>query len=242
MSRLAFISDIHSNLPALEAVVQDIASRNVESIYCLGDIIGYHSFPGQVIDLLKKHNVVSIKGNHDEMITGGHFNRQKESDFVKWWNADALNAEDHTYLLELPGTLFFEQDGIGFELSHGSPADINEYLYFDSEEADKALDSTAADILLCAHTHIPGAQQKGDTLLLNPGSVGKPKIGRPNATYLIVDTAPANTQAQQFTVKDAALAVEFFEVTYEVDKIIDDLKAKGFPKKLMTALATGIVF
>lgn len=241
MSRLAFISDIHSNLPALEAVLEDIAERNVDTIYCLGDIIGYHSFPGQVIDLLKKYNVVSIKGNHDEMITGGHFNRQKESDFVKWWNADALSSDEQAYLAGLPETLFFEQDGLMFELSHGSPADINEYLYFESEAAGKALDTTAADILLCAHTHLPGAQQKSDTLLLNPGSIGKPKIGRPNATYLIVDTKAGKSEGQVFNLSKASAAVEFHEVAYKVDAIIADLKAKGFPEKLMTALATGIV-
>lgn len=227
MSKIAFISDIHSNIPALEATIEDIRSRGVDKIYCLGDIVGYHTFPNEVIDILKKEGVISIKGNHDKAITEKGFDRTKPGDFVLWWNYDELNSESKEYLINLPEVLEINIDGISIKMVHGSPESIEEYIREDSEEVHKYISSLKNDILLCGHTHLPYIYEREGKYLLNTGSVGKPKMGRPLSSYILLD------------VKNKKIEPEIITLPYDTERMACHLKENNFPQKYITAIETG---
>lgn len=228
MTQIAFISDIHSNLPALESTINCIKDKGITQIYCLGDIIGYHSFTNEVIDLLKDNSVVSIKGNHDETITDMSFNRDKESDFVLYWNYDALTKENLEYIKSLPGSLEIKVEGITLNLVHGSPESITEYIREDSKTADKYIEAMSGDVLLCGHTHIPYIVEKDGKFLLNTGSVGKPKFGRPEASFIVL------------SINGESIKPEIISIPYDTKRMTDHLIQNKFPEKLINAIKTGL--
>ncbi|MGL1893825.1 MAG: metallophosphatase family protein [Spirochaetaceae bacterium] len=227
MKTVAFISDIHSNLPALKSTIKDIRDRGINTIYCLGDIIGYHSFTNEVIDLLQQEDVISIKGNHDIAITGEYFNRDNDGDFVLYWNFDALTSENREYLNNLPSTLEFIIEGITLKLVHGSPKSADQYIREESDEADLYLKEMKTDILICAHTHIPYIRSLKGKHLLNTGSIGKPKFGKPLCSYLLLNIDGNNINPEIITL------------SYPVKVMTEHLKKNKFPEKLITALETG---
>lgn len=227
MKKIAFISDIHSNIPALEETLRDIKSKGVQDIYCLGDIIGYHSYPNQVIKLLKEEGVVSIKGNHDLAITEEIFNRDNDAHFVLWWNFDNLSLENRDYLKQLPETLEIQIEDITVKIVHGSPESIEEYIREGSEEIDKYLELMTTDVLICGHTHLPYIHEKDGKFLLNTGSVGKPKIGKPLASYILL------------TVDGDKISPEIIKLPYDTKTMIEHLKNNKFPDKYAMAIKTG---
>lgn len=227
MKKIAFISDIHSNIPALEETIIDIKKRGIEDIYCLGDIIGYHSFPNQVIKVLKDEGVISIKGNHDLAITEENFNRENESHFVLWWNYDNLTSENIEYLKQLPESLEINVEDITIKIVHGSPESIEEYIREGSKEIDKYFELMTTDVLICGHTHLPYIHEKDGKFLLNTGSVGKPKIGKPLSSYILLNVDGKN------------ISPEIIRLSYDTDTMIKHLKENGFPEKYAEAIKTG---
>lgn len=227
MKKLAFISDIHSNLPALQATISDVRNRGIDTIYCLGDIIGYHSFPNEVIDILRQERVVCIKGNHDEAIIEERFDRNREKDFVLYWNYDNLIEENKIYLKELPESIHFKIENVSISLVHGSPNSISEYIREHSDEASIYIDEMETDILLCAHTHLPYITKKNGRHLLNTGSVGKPKFGKPECSYIVL------------TIDEKNIIPEIITLPYPVEEIVYHLRVNNFPENLITALESG---
>lgn len=227
MKRFAFISDVHSNLPALKSALDDIKTRGVDRVYCLGDLIGYHCFPNEVIELLQAEDVVCLKGNHDEAITEEMFDRSNKGDFPLYWNFDALTEENALYLRHLPNSIEFHADDINIVLVHGSPESISEYIREDSHEMAKYFDYMKSDILVCAHTHLPYHRELDGKWLINTGSIGKPKIGRPEISYILL------------TVDGSDVVPEVITSPYPYREMIDALEEKKFPKKLIDAIESG---
>lgn len=228
MEKIAFISDIHSNLPALEATFEKIKSLGINKVYCLGDIIGYHTFTNEVINLLKDNKVISIKGNHDLSITEEAFNRSKDSDFVLYWNFDALTKDNLSYIKNLPETLDIKVEDVVIKLVHGSPNSITEYIREGSPEVDRYISEMTTDILMCGHTHLPYIAKRDGKFLLNTGSVGKPKFGKPEASFIII------------TVNGNIIEPEIVSVPYNIKKMTEHLSQNNFPDKLIRAIETGL--
>lgn len=227
MRKVAFISDIHSNLPALEATLEDIESRGITEIYCLGDIIGYHSYTNEVISLLRENNVKSIMGNHDKVITEESFDKEDHGNFVLTWNLEALTRENRSYLTDLPLSLNIDVEGYKVQIVHGSPESIDEYIREGSETADYYLDKMESDVLISGHTHLPYIMEKSGRYLLNTGSVGKPKFGKPECSYIVLTSLEGNIKPEIITLP------------YDVKTIIDHLRERNFPEKLISALESG---
>ncbi len=211
--RIGVVSDIHSNLTALHAVLDDMGE--VDGLWCLGDFVGYGPWPNECIELLRERDVKAIVGNHDLAAIGAistiDFNY--EAGQAAHWTADQLTAESRDYLLAL--TPMREVDGV--TLAHGSPREpVWEYVV----EAGVAVASLGAfDTQLClvGHSHIPslfaeeqdniaigymthGSRREltGKTIA-NPGSVGQPRDRDPRASYLIYDTEKALLQWRRVT-------------------------------------------
>ncbi len=166
MRRIALFSDIHGNLPALEAVLDDVDREGVEERYCLGDLVGYGPQPREVIDLIREEGVPTIKGNYDEGIgsrrgdCGCYYagDRQRSDGEASYeFTVARIDDERARWLLELPDELRLDEAGVRMLLAHGSPRKINEYLLPDRTERQlvRLADQAAADVVCVGHVHIP---------------------------------------------------------------------------------------
>src|SRR6187431_986633 len=134
--RLGIFSDIHANLPALEAVLADIAARHVDGVYCLGDLVGYAPFPNEVTERIRLEQIPTIMGNYDD---GVGFDRdecgcayreaeeRRRGDQSLAWTKAHVTPDNKAFLRTLAHEIRFEADGRRVLLVHGSPRKINEY-------------------------------------------------------------------------------------------------------------------
>lgn len=227
MSKIAFISDIHSNFPALKTVLDNLKSRNINQIYCLGDITGYHTMPNETIDLVQESNISCLLGNHDNDILNKKFKPEKNPDIFSWtWNE--LSDKNRDFLKNLPKTISIEIGSQKALLCHASPKSIEEYCYEGTTYSEDMINSINEDILICGHTHYPYIKKYGEKLLINTGSIGKPKIGRPNATWIEAE------------VINNSINWEIKELQYPFEVIAAHVEDHGFIK-YAEVLRTGIV-
>ena len=229
--RIAVISDIHGNLYALREVLEDIDNQNIDSIICLGDLVGYGPHPNEVIALIKRRNILCLKGNYDASVVDNDYTYIRDTDINSFslpWTVEELRTSNRYYLDNLPDNLSMNVCGKSIKFVHGSPRKINEYLSEDYSELDEIMNELKEDVLVCAHTHIPCAKKYGDKLLINVGSVGKPKIGRPNPTYAIIEIT-----------EDKEVKVQFRYLQYEYKRIMKDCIMLNFPSSITNSYETG---
>ena len=181
--RLAIISDIHGNLHALEAVLDDIKSQRVDRVYCLGDLVGYGAFPNEVTERIRSEQIPTIVGNYDD---GVGFDRdecgcaytnpidRELGDRSLAWTKARVTPENKAYLRGLAKEIRFEADTRRVLLVHGSPRRINEYLFEDRplSSFQRLAASSNADLIAFGHTHKPYVKDVGRVRFLNVGSIG----------------------------------------------------------------------
>jgi predicted phosphodiesterase len=241
--RCAILADIHANLAALTAVLDDIKRKGgVDELWCLGDIVGYGPEPTECIRLLKQYNPVCVVGNHDLGAAGkldlSYFN-PVAAEACQWTN-QKLNPVDIRYLGDLPKTV---QRG-DFLLVHGSPMEpILEYV-MSPNIAEKNFDFFSEQYCLVGHTHVPLAfkQEKtycssiplmpgiglvtaGHRMIINPGAVGQPRDKDPRASYGIYDS-----EGQMFRL---------YRVDYDIRATQDKMMQERLPITLVTRLEQG---
>lgn len=199
--RIAIISDIHANLPALKAVLEDISLFNPDQIYCLGDLTDAAPWHNEVIELIQERNIPSIMGNHDERIAFDHpihplqkhslAEQQARLAAIEYTKKDITPA-NKAFLSGLPASLKIEMDGIRILLVHGSPSSNEEYVYEDAEESriSQMFEEEQVDVIISGHTHLSylrylsGTTDQQPKLMINAGSVGRSKEKDRKATYL----------------------------------------------------------
>jgi putative phosphoesterase len=238
MNRIAIFSDIHANLPALQAVLADMDQRGLEQRYCLGDLVGYGTFPNEVIRLIKDRNIPTIMGNYDQGVgnssdecgcaykTAGEEALGKRS--IAWSNVHTTD-ENKAFLRSLAPQIPLQLGDLRVLLAHGSPRKINEYLYEDRPDAglERILDGANADVLVVGHTHKPYHRVlPSGRHVINEGSVGKPKDGDPRAAYVILEAEG----------KD--LKVEFVRGAYDIERVATAIEASEMPAEYATMLRT----
>jgi predicted phosphodiesterase len=222
----AVFSDIHGNLPALEAILADIEARAVARTICLGDLVGYGPSPNEVSLLVRDRAIPSLMGNYDQGIgfeTGDcgcvyKTDEQRAEGAVSLaWTQEAVSAEVKTYLRTLEDRFLLQTPGGELLAVHGSPRRINEYLFEDRPAS--AMERMAREYpypaILFGHTHLPYARRVGGTTFVNVGSAGRPKDGDWRACYAIVDPSRLLT-GEPF--------VEFVRVPYDYQALLSDLK------------------
>ncbi|GAB6168602.1 metallophosphoesterase family protein [Clostridium carnis] len=229
--RIAAISDIHGNIYALMKALEDIDNQKVDMIICLGDLTGYGPHPNEVIALIKRREIPCLKGNYDASVVDGDFTFIRNTSINSFslpWACEEVRASNKFYLSELPTSLDYNFEGSKIKFVHGSPNAINEYLFEDGVNTQEVMETTDCDILVCAHTHIPSFKKFGNKIFINVGSVGKPKIGRPNITYCLIDIN-----------ENSDIKVKFRELEYEFKRIVKDTKMLNFPTPLVNSYETG---
>ena len=240
--RIAIFSDVHSNLPALEAVLADIGAAGVDDRYVLGDLVGYAPWPNETLELLQREDIPIVMGNYDD---GTGYDRDEcgcaysnpteealgDQSFA-WTNAHTSDA-NKAYLRSLHPEIRFETDDQSFLLVHGSPRKINEYLFEDKPDStfERIAAGADADVIVCGHTHRPYTKQIGDTLFINVGSTGKPKDGDPRACWALIETSADSVNVEfrrvEYDVEAAAQAVLGSDLP---DEFAGQLReARGYP-------------
>ncbi len=233
-AKVALIADVHGNLPALEAVMEDAAERGAEVFINAGDSIGWGPFDNEVVQYLRDPSIFTVLGNYDQGILaarmGGGTPNQGGDGLKRKVAAHALhniNDASISFLLGLPEEVRFEMGGKRFLITHASPVSILEPV---TESTDPArLETLAkvadADVVVLGHTHRCMDLAVGETRFLNPGSVGRPVGGDPRASYVLLDTQ--------------SLLVEFVRVRYDLKEVADRIVAVGLPKKLAQMYLAG---
>lgn len=185
--KLGVIADIHSNLDALQAVLQ--AEVQVNAWLCAGDLVGYYLDCEEVCRKMQKINVHVIRGNHDAYVTGALIPAEENADLYRTTACrSALSFPSAEWLASLPIESTFVINGFTIILRHASPWDETTYIYPDSQELMGRLAIAKSEILILGHTHHPLIKDIGQGRLLNPGSVGQPRDGLPSASYAVIDT------------------------------------------------------
>lgn len=237
--KIAVISDIHANLPALEAVLADIGKQKPDQIYCLGDLVNFAPWPNEVIELIRAHNIPTLCGNHDlaiglnqsDFVFSYQTPEEREAGLkaIAYTNA-VLTESNRLYLRALPKSIRFELELSPGKaealLTHGSPRSVGEYIFEDFPEDTlvKIMDEYVADILVMGHTHWPYHRQLFDKeagrykQAINAGSVGKPKDGDDRAAYLILNTAD-----------ESGLGIEIKKVVYPVQQVQEAIRRSRIP-------------
>ncbi len=194
--RLAFLADIHGNLPALEAVLHDLRSQAPDQVFLGGDLVNRCPWNNEVMDLLADLGWPSVIGNHDLVAARIHtpYNPPPFTDRQRyrslWWTASTLHERHLQTLRQLPPARRIDFKPFPpIRLFHGTPENMFLGLYQEMNEATIAalLRGVAEAVVVCAHTHRPMARRTGGWTIFNGGSVGLPYNGDPRAQYLLLD-------------------------------------------------------
>ncbi|MFQ6059862.1 MAG: metallophosphoesterase family protein [Thermoplasmata archaeon] len=223
--RIGVISDIHSNAPALQEVLDYFEDSGVDKVIHAGDVVGYNPYPNEVIRMVKKHKVISINGNHDRAVLTmetSWFNPVAEKAIL--WTRRTLSEESLEYLSDLESTLRFEFRGGTLSVYHGSPFNDDEYV-----EAvfatTRHLERAGTDILVLGHTHKAFVRELKTGTIVNPGGLGQPRDGDWRTSLAILE--PEKMEAK------------IVRLPYDVEAVRSRIQEVGLPPILGDRLKIG---
>jgi putative phosphoesterase len=222
---IGLIADVHSNAVALKAVISALEDAGAERLLHAGDIVGYNPYPNETIELFRRNNIISISGNHDRaLVTGDTSGFNPYAKAALEWTRNEVSPDNFAYIKGLKNIKSVTVDEKRIILVHGSPYDIDEYVY--PEDASPGLLSAAnADILILGHTHIQFKKEYHEGIIVNPGSVGQPRDGNPKAAFAVLDTGSGK--------------IELERISYDIEKVVEDMLAAHLPEKLALRLRIG---
>ncbi len=244
MDKIAIISDIHGNIPALQSVLEDINQRDIETIYCLGDIVGKGPESSHAVDIIREQCKYVIKGNWDDFIT-----KPNELSTIKWHQAQLTNNQKQ-YLDELPFSTEFFMSGRFIRLFHASPRSVYERiqpwdsieqrlsLFENSNMTENIVGERTPDVICYGDIHNAYIQNFEGKTLCNVGSVGNP-LEITQSSYVILEGSYNDREASSFSI-------QFIRVPYDIDLSIELAKKANMPdiepyiKELKTARYRGL--
>lgn len=234
ITRIALISDVHGNLHALEAVMDDARRRGAEAFISAGDLVGYGAHTERVVEAACSNHVLGIRGNLEldvlgKMGTGGAEGTPTKREAVRLARLD-LSRASRRYLRSLPTMLSLDVAGTRLAVAHGSPASPEERLGPGTPEGRllelaRALEP-APDVVVVGHTHVQFRRVAGGTLFVNPGSVGRSSDGDPRAAYAMLTLAPPS--------------VELVRVAYDNERAARAVRRRGMPEAFARMILWGV--
>lgn len=213
--KLALLGDIHGNHLALQAILTEAKASGVETLLITGDLVGYYHYPLQVLELLSPWHTYIVRGNHEDMLkaarTDPEFLTQVDSRYGIGLRTaiEQLDKKQLDTLCELPHPLELIIDECRILLCHGSPRNINQYIYPDAKQ--ELLDSLASldfDLIVLGHTHYSMCHKIEGTHIVNPGSVGQPRNGQLGAHWVLFDTVSRSFDFRQEEYDSSVLVEE----------------------------------
>jgi predicted phosphodiesterase len=243
----ALISDIHANLPALTAVLEDIRARSgIDATHHLGDLVGYAPWPNEVVDLISSARIVGVAGNYDSTVATDHPHcgcraESPEQEALAHesyeWTREHVSPETKAFLGTLPFRLDLRPAGghrsrPTVTLLHGDH--VLNTVYVDADRPDAflgrmgtALRAKPGDVICVGHTHKAWHRVVDDVHYVNAGSVGRPKDGDRRAGYVVLDVGVDHVD------------VEFIRVEYDVEAAARGFEASSLPHEFAAFLRTG---
>ncbi|MEM4390052.1 MAG: metallophosphoesterase family protein [Candidatus Micrarchaeia archaeon] len=229
--RIAVISDVHANLPALIAVLRKIDALAPELTLCAGDVVGYNPFPNETVEEIRKRQIACVMGNHDwACLSGdtGWFNPSAAAALA--WTRERLTGENMAWIARLPKRIEKNVGGLRVLMVHGSPDDeLFEYVFREDAERRAHAWLKETDVLVLGHTHVPmGLKVEIDgeeKMIVNPGAVGQPRDGDPRASLAVLDTEE--------------LGCEWVRLAYDARSVRDAIYAHELPRELGDRLLAG---
>lgn len=238
--KYAILGDIHSNLEALDAVLDDASKQGVERYICVGDIVGYNANPVECLEKIRELDAITVRGNHDHYCCHDEmlYDLNPVAAKVVEWTRDQLSEAQLNYLKRTRMVRAVE----GFTVVHSTLDTPERWGYvFEELEADASFNYQTTTVCFHGHTHVPVTYEKssgikkysyrqfrvtlGRKYFINVGSVGQPRDGDPRAAYVTYDTK----------AKD----VELHRVTYDIAAAQEKILAAGLPRPLAARLAVG---
>jgi len=218
--KVALLSDVHGNLPALKAVINDLPP--VDSVVCAGDIVGYNPWPAECVELIQEVCDAVVVGNHDRMVKRPHrYASNPMAEAGLEFAYGALSNGQLEWLESLPRHVTVAEE---YLLVHDHPKHQDKYVYpQEFPNLRRYLDDYKGTII--GHTHIQHEALIDGRLIVNPGSVGQPRDSQPGAAYAIL-----NTDDQEFDAR---------RVDYDIDRVISKVEETGLPIKTGTRLLDG---
>ena len=235
MRRVAVITDVHANLPALQAALARIDELGVDAIYCGGDLVGYGPHPNEVCALIREREIPTIYGNYDHAIARDlddcgcayvtAHDRKLGQRSVDWTLAHTAQASKD-FMRALPFELRFAVGDSAVHLVHGSPRKVNEYLFEDKPASlyERLAAAADASALVFGHTHKPWVHDYGGVRFVNCGSVGKPKDGDPRGAFAVLDA------------EGAEVRVTIERVDYDAAAVAREVADAGLPSEFADKL------
>lgn len=228
---IALISDVHANLPALEAVLADARQKGATAVLNAGDSIGYGAFPDEVISSLRSSHVLSVIGNYDQSVlikkwkTGRPRSRDKQ--IAMRFAYHHLSKENRAYLAALPREYRLRVKGTTLLVTHGSPDSLTEYLVQETPESRfrEIAQKTKADIIVTGHSHLPSIREIDNVVFVNCGSVGRTEDGDPRACYALLTLDP--------------LSIVHVRVPYDISKAIEAIRNRHLPDSFARIVSEG---
>jgi predicted phosphodiesterase len=245
--KYALISDIHANLPALKAVLDDIERRtDVGTVYQLGDLVGYAPWPNEVVEMITSAGIAGVAGNYDSTVGADYKHcgcryedpRQEELSHLSYaWTRQHVSPDTKSFLAGLPFRIDLlpgggHQAGPRVVLVHGTPT-LNTVYWTEDRSDDFCLKMAqhagmkAGDVIAFGHTHLPWYREVGGIHFVNTGSVGRPKDGNWRAGYVVLE------------VDEDHLGVEFVRVEYDVEGAMRAIRESELPDDFAEYLRTG---
>lgn len=236
--RIAVFSDVHGNKHALDAVLADLKKRQPDLVVCLGDLVGYGAYPDAVVQTIQEAGIPTVMGNYDDaianrrMVCGCDYKDEKAMQAGAKsvsWTVENISEPSKRFLQSLPDKIIKEIHGKKILFVHGSPRQLNEYLYEDVpvEHILYMMREAGADVLVCGHTHLPYHRVVESRHIINAGSAGKPKHGDPQAIYALIKI-------------EEGIHVDFIKVPYDYESAARAIEKVGLPTEFAKVLRTGI--
>ncbi len=240
--RIALFSDIHANLPAFKAMLDDMDDQKPDAAYCLGDLVGYHIYPNEVIQEIRRRGIGTLKGNHDQKVEKLITTPNSLQEPGKNYAYHLISQDNRDYLKTLPAHIKLEyklqSETLNLVFAHGSTRSIDEYILIDTDEKYvlDMMQEAGADMLFVGHSHKPYHRILKDNdnkfnHVVNLGSVGKPKDGDPRGCYLIITIAPDSSISDKNSIQ-----VEFRRFDYDVESSAKMIENSLLPGEFADAL------
>ena len=227
------LADVHSNWTALKAIAEATAGERFDAVLFAGDLVDYGTDPVPCVKWARTHVTAAVRGNHDHAVAqriaargGGGFKALAAATRPLHW--DALSPRTLKYLGRLPVTRYHRAGDATFFLVHGTPRDaMDEYLGEDADAWAARIEGVEADFVVCGHTHRPMALTVGSTTVVNPGSVGQPRDGRPGAAYAVVEDGRVDLRVVEYDPAAAVAQVRASGVEPWVADLTDEILRRG---------------
>jgi predicted phosphodiesterase len=234
MQKIAVLSDIHGNIAALEKVVEDIKSRQVDGVFNLGDHVSGPLWPKETLEFLREQDWIQIRGNHERQLTQ---NDPKNHGLSDRYAYEKLNASDLDWLKALPAGREVQDE---FLLFHGTPSSDMAYLLETVEhgrarlatqaEIIPRLDETGPRFMFCGHTHIPRVVElPGNLLIVNPGSVGLPAYEADSPEHHVMETGSPHARYAIVEYRNGSWLAELVAISYDHQKAAEQARRNHRP-------------